>query len=53
MVEVGATMTMTTNTFYPIRILYGDNGGGRDCLLSWTTPISGTKTSNGLGRYFH
>ena len=52
-VEVGATMTMTTNTFYPIRILYGDSGGDRNCLLTWTNPSSTTKISNGLGRFFH
>ena len=51
MVERSGTISLTSGTYYPIRILFGESGGGDNLIVSFTPP-SGTKTTNGSGYYF-
>jgi len=51
-VEVSYTVTLTANTFYPIRIQFGQNAGGYDCQFSFAGPsISRTYNFNGYVFY--
>ena len=51
MQEHSGTITLTTGTYYPIRMLFGNSGGGYNMITSFTPP-SGTKTTNGSGYYY-
>jgi hypothetical protein len=48
-----ATYPMDSGTYYPIRIMYGQNSGGIALEFSFTSPSSGTRIYNGTGYYFN
>ena len=48
----GTAVTLTAGVYYPIRIQFGEAGGGEGILLEFTGPSVGW-TSNGLGYYFN
>ena len=50
-VEVSGTTTLTANTYYPIRIMFGEQGGGDIMTVSFAGP-SIVKTANGSGYYY-
>ena len=50
-VERSGTINLVGGTYYPIRIIYGEDGGGESLTVSFTPP-GGIRTSNGLGYYF-
>jgi len=50
-VETSGTTTLTANTYYPIRIMFGENGGGDIMTVSFSGP-SINKTTNGSGYYY-
>ena len=50
-VETSGTTTLTANTYYPIRIMFGEAGGGDLITVSFAGP-SITKTTNGSGYYY-
>ena len=50
-VEVSGTTTLTANTYYPIRIMFGEQGGGDLMTVSFAGP-SIIKTTNGSGYYY-
>ena len=49
--ERSGTATLTSGTYYPIRIQFGENGGGDNMTVSFKSP-SGTRTYNGSGFWF-
>ena len=49
--EQTATVSMTSGTYYPIRIQFGQNAGGVDCSVSFTPP-SGSRSINWTGYAF-
>jgi hypothetical protein len=51
-VTVSNSTTLSSNTYYPIRILYGNSGGGSDLQFSFTLPGSSTRIYNGSGYYY-
>jgi hypothetical protein len=51
MVERSGTFSMTAGTFYPIRVQYGESGGGDNCQVSFMTP-AGQRVTDGLNYYF-
>ena len=50
-VERSGTINLVAGTYYPIRIIYGEDGGGESLTVSFTPP-GGIRTSNGLEYYF-
>ena len=38
MVEVSQTKDLIGDTYYPIRIFFGEHGGGDDCVFSFSAP---------------
>ena len=50
-VAVSTNIALTAGTYYPIRIQFGQNGGGADCQFTFIPP-SGSSTSDGTNRYF-
>lgn len=50
-VEQSGTITLNHNTFYPIRIMFGELSGGDVMTVSFSGPGI-TKTTNGGGYYF-
>lgn len=48
---VSTSISLTANTYYPIRILYGQNPGYLEMTLIFSIP-SGARYSNGNGYYF-
>jgi hypothetical protein len=50
-VEQSGTITLQANTFYALRIQFGENGGGDSMTVSFSGPGI-TKTTNGAGYYF-
>lgn len=50
-VSVSNSTTLTAATYTPIRIQYGDAGGGYDCQLSFSGP--GIATTNNFANYFY
>ena len=46
------TITLSANTYYPIRILFAENGGGDDIWVWFNLPGSSTSIYNGTGYYF-
>jgi hypothetical protein len=50
-VERSGTTSLTAGIYYPIRIMFGENGGGDIITVSFAGP-SIAKTTNGSGYYF-
>ena len=50
--EVSGTISLTANTYYPIRIQFGEIGGGDIMTVSFSSDTI-SKTTNGSGYYFH
>jgi hypothetical protein len=50
MVEKSGSIELTTG-LYPIKIVFGENGGGYDCQFTYRAP-DGFKTGKGKGVYF-
>lgn len=50
--EVSNSIELVANTYYPIRIQFGEIGGGDIMTVNFSTNTI-PKTSNGLGYYFH
>jgi hypothetical protein len=46
------TISLSANTYYPIRILFAENGGGDDIWVWFNLPGSSTNIYNGTGYYF-
>ena len=46
------TISLSANTYYPIRILFGEAGGGDDIYVWFNLPGSSTNYYNGTGYYF-
>jgi len=51
-VEVSVTVSMTAGVYYPIRIQYGEIGGGDVCEFSYSTPTI-TKTTTVTGKILY
>ncbi|MFZ9697666.1 MAG: Ig-like domain-containing protein, partial [Ilumatobacteraceae bacterium] len=49
--EICATTTLSSGASYPIRIQFGENGGG-DAIIVRFVPPGGSNTYNGVGYYF-
>jgi len=49
--ERSGTITLSEGTLYPIRIQFGERGGGDNIIVSFTPP-GGTKTTNGTDYYY-
>jgi hypothetical protein len=49
--EASGTTSLVSGVYYPIRIMFGENGGGDVVTVSFAGPGI-TKTTNGLGYYF-
>lgn len=49
--ERSGTINLDSGVVYPIRITFGESGGGDIMTVSFTPP-GGVKTTNGLGYYF-
>lgn len=52
MQERSGAVLLSSNTYYPIRIMFGENGGGDDCQVSFTLPGTSTRIYNGSGYYY-
>jgi len=50
-VLVTGTYAMTAGYYYPVRVQFGDSGGGSDLQISFTPP-GGVQTYVGTGAYF-
>lgn len=50
-IEVSGTIALTAGVYYPMRVMFGENGGGDVITVSFAGP-SITKTTNGSGYYF-
>lgn len=51
-VEISASIALSAGVYYPIRIQFGERGGGDFCTFSYSTPTI-TKTTNTTGRTFY
>jgi hypothetical protein len=45
-------VSLVAGTYYPIRVQFGENGGGDEMSLSFSTPTI-AQTTNGLGYYYY
>lgn len=52
MQERSGSISLTAGTYYPIRIQFGEAGGGDNIQVSFTPP-GGSRTYNGAGYYFY
>lgn len=50
--SVSGNISLVAGNYYPIRIQYGEQGGGEQMIVRFTPP-SGTETTNGTGYYFY
>ena len=50
--ERSGTISLTAGIYYPVRIMFGENGGGDIMTVSFAGP-SISKTTNGLGYYYN
>jgi hypothetical protein len=50
--ERSGTIALTANTYYPIRIQFGEQGGSDNLSFNFSTPTI-TKTTNVTGRVFY
>jgi hypothetical protein len=48
----GQTPSLTIGTYYPILIVFGENGGGHNMIVTFTPPNK-NETKNGSGYYFN
>lgn len=46
------TISLNANTYYPIRIVFGENGGGDNIYVFFNLPGNSTNIYNGTGYYF-
>ena len=51
-IEVSTTVSLTAGVYYPIRMQFGEIGGGDVFTFNYSTPTI-TKTTNVTGRVFH
>jgi hypothetical protein len=51
-VEVNVTVSMTAGIYYPVRIQFGEIGGGDVCEFNYSTPTI-TKTTTVTGKVFY
>ena len=51
-IEVSGTAALTAGVYYPVRIQYGENGGGDVMFFNYSTSTIG-KTTNVTGRVFY
>jgi len=51
-VEVSVTVSMTAGIYYPVRIQFGEIGGGDVCEVSYSTPTI-TRTTTVTGKVFY
>jgi hypothetical protein len=51
-IEVSGTAALTADVYYPVRIQYGENGGGDVMFFNYSTPTIG-KTTDVTGRVFY
>ena len=51
MYEKSGTIELESTTYYPIKLLFGQNYGGHNIILSFTPPKGSAKT-NGTNHYF-
>jgi len=49
--ERSGTISLTANVYYPIRVMFGERGGGDIITVQYAGP-SVSKTADGSGRYF-
>ena len=52
MQEKSTTINLSNNTYYPIRIQYGEFTGGNDIYVSFSNPNL-NKTSNGINNFYY
>jgi hypothetical protein len=52
LVETSGTAALTAGVYYPVRIQYGENGGGDAMFFNYSTPTI-SKTTNVTGRVFY
>lgn len=50
--EASGTINLVANTYYPIKVQFGENGGGDFVTVNFSSNTI-TKTANGEGYYFH
>jgi len=51
MQEVNGAVNMNQGDYYPIRVQFGENGGGHDCQFTFAEP-GGSRRSDGRGYFF-
>ena len=51
-IEVSGTAALTAGVYYPVRIQYGENGGGDVMFFNYSTPTIG-KTTDVTGKVFY
>jgi hypothetical protein len=51
-IEISGTASLTAGVYYPIRIQFGESGGGDIMTFNYSTPTI-TKTTNVTGRVFY
>jgi len=51
MSAVSANITLSAYTYYPVRIMFGEGGGGYDCQFRFTPPGL-AETANGTGYFY-
>jgi hypothetical protein len=51
-VEISGTAALTAGVYYPVRIQYGENGGGDVMYFNYSTPTIG-KTTDVTGKVFY
>jgi hypothetical protein len=51
--ERTGTISLQSNTYYPIRIQFGEFGGGQDIQVYFSNAGGLAKTSNGTGFYYY
>jgi hypothetical protein len=49
--EVNGAVNMNQGDYYPIRVQFGENGGGHDCQFTFAEP-GGSRRSDGRGYFF-
>ena len=47
-----ATVNLSSYTYYPLRVQFGEQGGGYDMIVTWTPP-DGSSFTNGAGYYYN
>ena len=50
--EISASINLSKDIFYPIRIVFGENTGFDNITVSWSQPNNTTKITNGNGYFF-